>query len=208
LVLFSRFLAGSGNNPGLSRLIGKGVEMTAERVAMDIAQLVAEYHQAVYRYAYRLTGSVPDAEDLTQQTFLAAQQKLDQVRNPECARNWLFTVLRNLFFKDVQRRQPLSAVDLQLNIDNIPKEIPGDETIDREQVQQALDELHPTYRVVLVMFYYEDCSYREIAEQLDLPIGTVMSRLARAKGYLRAKLFGPDGGEPAETSAGIARQRR
>lgn len=57
--------------------------MADERARMDVAQLVAEYHQAVYRYAYRLSGSVPDAEDLTQQVFLLAQQKLGQLRKVE-----------------------------------------------------------------------------------------------------------------------------
>ena len=60
---------------------------------MNVAQLVQEYHGGVYRYAYRLTGSVADAEDLTQQVFLIAQQKLGQLRSPESARSWLFAIL-------------------------------------------------------------------------------------------------------------------
>ena len=59
----------------------------------------------------------------------------------------------------------------------------------RAELQAAIDELPAEFRVVVAMFYFEECSYREIAEKLDLPMGTVMSRLARAKGHLRAKLF-------------------
>jgi len=121
--------------------------------------------------------------------FLTAQQKLGQLRKVESARSWLFTILRNCFLKDRQRRRPVSATNLQLNIDSIPAETPQREEIDGERLQEAINELSDDFRLVLVMFYFEECSYRQIAEQLDMPIGTVMSRLARAKGYLRSKLF-------------------
>src|SRR5688572_30030058 len=62
---------------------------------LSIESLVLEHHAVLYRYAFRLTGRVQDAEDLVQQTFLAAQQKLDQLRSVETARAWLFTILRN-----------------------------------------------------------------------------------------------------------------
>ncbi len=163
--------------------------MVDDRAAMDIAQLVAEQHQAVYRYAYRLAGSVPDAEDLTQQVFMTAHEKLAQLRSRQCARSWLFTILRNHFLKSCQKRNPIPAENLHLNMDNVPSHVPDAAAIDRERLQQALDEIPPQYRLVLIMFYYESCSYREIAERLELPMGTVMSRLARAKARLRTRLF-------------------
>lgn len=163
--------------------------MADYRPSMDIAQLVAEHHQAVYAYAFRLCGSEPDAEDLTQQVFLVAQQKLGQLRNIESARAWLFAILRRRFLKNCRRRQPLPAASLKLNIDALPAEIPPADQIDRERLQDALNILPADFRVVLLMFYFEHCSYREIADQLDLPLGTVMSRLARAKGHLRSILF-------------------
>ena len=166
--------------------------MADDRVAMDIAQLVAEHHQTVYRYAYRLTGSIPDAEDLTQQVFLTAHERLGQLRRETSARSWLLTILRNYFLKSRQKRRPIPAENLQLTMNTIPAVLPDELDIDRERLQRALDELPPKYRLVLVMFYFEDCSYREIADRLDVPIGTVMSRLARAKAHLRAKLFEPD----------------
>ena len=63
--------------------------------------------------------------------------------------------------------------------------------IDPAKLQEVLDELDESFRTPLILFYFEDFSYREIAEQMDLPIGTVMSRLARAKGYLRTRLSPP-----------------
>jgi len=165
--------------------------MADERARIDVAQLVAEHHPAVYRYAYRLSGSVHDAEDLTQHVFLIAQQKLGQLRRVESAQGWLFAILRNCFLKACQRQRPVPAANLQLDVETVAAEIPRDGEIDRERLQEAIDQLPAPFRVVLVMFYFEECSYRQIAEGLDLPIGTVMSRLARAKRHLRSRLFEP-----------------
>jgi RNA polymerase sigma-70 factor, ECF subfamily len=156
---------------------------------IDIERLVADHHEVVYRYAYRLVGSVADAEDLAQQAFLVAQERLKQLRSPEAARGWLFAILRNLFLKMVQQPQATVATNVGLNLDSIPAEEGVVELVDGATLQEALNRLPAEFRLVLTMFYFEDCSYREIAEQLDVPIGTVMSRLARAKGQLRSKLL-------------------
>jgi RNA polymerase sigma-70 factor, ECF subfamily len=161
--------------------------MADARSGLDVAQLVADHHKAVYRYAYRLTGSVQDAEDLTQQVFLIAQRKIGQLRNMDAAGSWLFAILRNCFLKDRQRRRPALAGDLDLDVDLIPEEGLADEG-DGDRLQQALNRLPEVFRLVVVMFYFEECSYREIAEQLEMPIGTVMSRLARAKVQLRSMM--------------------
>jgi RNA polymerase sigma-70 factor (ECF subfamily) len=155
----------------------------------DPAQVVADHLESVYRYAFRLSGSAVDAEDLTQQVFLTAHQKQGQIRNAGSTRGWLFAILRHCFSKSCQKRRPTPAANLQLNVETIPADPPTGEAIDQEQLQLGIDQLPSPYRVVLAMFYFENCSYREIAEKLDLPIGTVMSRLARAKGHLRTYLF-------------------
>jgi RNA polymerase sigma-70 factor (ECF subfamily) len=158
-------------------------------IPVDIARLVAEHHAAVYRYAYRLAGAECDAEDLTQQTFLAAQLKLDQLRDPEHGRGWLYAILRNSYLKMRRKRSPVAAACLELDIDAIPEDVPEASTVDPERLQTALNELPDEFKVVLLLFYFEGCSYREIAEKLSLPAGTVMSRLSRAKGHLRSRLF-------------------
>ena len=90
----------------------------------------------------------------------------------------------------VQRTQPVPATSVGVNLEAVPaEERRTGQAVDTAELQAAIDELPAEFRVVVAMFYFEDCSYREIAEKLDLPIGTVMSRLARAKGHLRAKLF-------------------
>lgn len=182
--------------------------MDEDRAKMDIAQLVAEHHRGVFGYAFRLTGSVHDAEDLCQQVFLTAQRKLGQLRNADSVRSWLFAILRGCFWKSCRKRRPVLAGSLDLNMDSIPDQLAPDAEIDREQLQQVLSQLPDRYRLVLAMFYFEDLSYREIAEQLDLPIGTVMSRLARAKSQLRGMLFGASPSVPAPHPVKAASERK
>ncbi len=173
--------------------------MASDRNNSNIQRLIDDHLDAVYRYAYRLTGVVQDAEDLTQQVFLLAQERLDQLRETERARGWLFTILRNSFLKTVQRTQPVLATSVGLNLEMVPAEGETDRAVDSAELQAAIDDLPAEFRVVVAMFYFEGCSYREISEKLDLPMGTVMSRLARAKGHLRSKLFEtePVRGKPA-----------
>jgi len=153
--------------------------------------LVAEHHAELYRYAYRLSGKQVDAEDLTQHVFLMAQSRGEQLRDGQSVRQWLFAILRNAYLKSVRRRPPTPASSLELEIEDVP-EILDEPDIDRDRLQAALEELPDEFRIVLLMFYFEECSYREIAERLGLPDGTVMSRLSRAKSHLRRKLLAPN----------------
>jgi RNA polymerase sigma-70 factor (ECF subfamily) len=174
--------------------------MTDDARQAEIAGLVADHQAELYRYAYRLCGSATDAEDLTQQTFLVAQAKLDQVRRQACRRAWLFAVLRNAWLKSRRRPDPCRAANGSGELlERLPdRELP-DDPIDRERLQAALDELPHEFKLTLLMFYFEACSYQEIAQRLEIPLGTVMSRLSRAKGHLRARLL------RAEAAAGRPR---
>ncbi|HTU25107.1 MAG TPA: RNA polymerase sigma factor, partial [Pirellulales bacterium] len=182
----------AGRHEAENRAPGESAQVESaqpEAVPLDITQLVLDHHEILYRYAYRLTGSAADAEDLTQQTFLVAHQKLDQVRSAACVRGWLFTVLRNGYFKSRRRTLPLAAASLGFDLDTIAAAAVKERPIDSVELGRALAELTDEFKLVLLLFYFEQRSYREIADILDLPIGTVMSRLSRAKGHLRAKLF-------------------
>ena len=156
--------------------------------ATGINRLIDAHYEAIYRYAYRLSGSAADAEDLTQDAFSKALARLSQLRDPERAKSWLFRILRNGYLHKVRddkrhRLIPLDAVgDLP---ERPPEELPD---IDPARLQQALNKLEEAFRTPIILFYFEEFSYRDIAEQMDLPIGTVMSRLARGKAHLRAKL--------------------
>jgi DNA-directed RNA polymerase specialized sigma24 family protein len=95
--------------------------------------------------------------------------------------------LRNCFLKDRRRQSPVSAAAVELDINAVPED-PSERDFDGERLQLALNSLDDEFKVTLLLFYFEHRSYREIAEVLDVPIGTVMSRLARAKARLRAQL--------------------
>lgn len=154
----------------------------------ELARLVSEHHADLYRYAYRLAGNAADAEDLAQQTFLVAQQHLDQVREAAKVRAWLFAVLRNSFCRS--RKSPLAhCVELPEGGAAVPDESSLREDVDSELVQLAVGELAEEFRLVVLMFYFEELSYKEIAAELEIPVGTVMSRLSRAKEHLRKRLF-------------------
>jgi RNA polymerase sigma-70 factor (ECF subfamily) len=160
-----------------------------------VAGWVQLHHASLYRYAYRLTGSPADAEDLTQQTFLVALEHAGSVRDEERVRSWLFTVLRNRFWKQRRRPQPMVARE-EFNWSELPDPDAENDLsdafahlpCDQSTLQSALQELPESFRLVLLMFYFEELSYRQIAEQLQVPVGTVMSRLARGKEHLRVRL--------------------
>jgi RNA polymerase sigma-70 factor, ECF subfamily len=154
-----------------------------------IHDLIDEHYQALYRYAFRLTGSVADAEDLTQETFGKALSRLGQLRDPEKAKGWLFRILRNAYLHRVRDDKRAKVVPLD-GVGDVSRPEPEPETwnIDPGRLQDALCEMDETFRTPLILFYFEEFSYKDIAEQLDLPIGTVMSRLARGKAYLKARL--------------------
>ena len=153
---------------------------------IQLPQLIDDHYQLVYRYAYRLSSSAQDAEDLTQQTFLTAHQKLHQLREPDRAGGWLCRIVRNTFL----RTRPHGRAGV-VPLEGLPEPAEGleaDSDFDVEELQRAISQLAEEFRTPLVLFYFEQFSYREIAEQMDIPIGTVMSRLARAKAWLRERL--------------------
>jgi len=153
-----------------------------------LLELVDEHYEALYRYAYRLTGSSADAEDLTQDTFLTVQQKLDQLRDQSRARPWLYKILRNQFLKLLQKAGNQHLISSLNNIAEPVDALPDDFHFDEELIQQVLNQLPEEFRTVVVLYYFQELSYQEIADHLEIPIGTVMSRLARGKKNLRESL--------------------
>jgi RNA polymerase sigma-70 factor (ECF subfamily) len=155
-----------------------------------LPDLIREFAAPLYRYAFRLAGQASDAEDLVQQTFLVAQQKLHQLREAERVSAWLYAVLRSCFLKSRRKAIPQTLED-SFALDSLA-DLPADDDsnawLDREALQLALAELPDEFKIVVLMFYFEDLSYKDIADQLEIPIGTVMSRLSRGKAHLRRRL--------------------
>jgi RNA polymerase sigma-70 factor (ECF subfamily) len=154
-----------------------------------VTRLVDEHYAALYRYAYRLSGSTADAEDLTQETFCKAQLCFSQLKDSGRAKPWLFSILRNAYLHRVRADRQHGCISLD-GVGDVPEPSPEPlPPVDPEQLQRALNELPEAFRTPIILYYFEDFGYREIAEQMDLPMGTVMSRLARAKASLRAQLL-------------------
>ena len=157
----------------------------------SVQQFVDDYYAALYRYAYRLTGGATDAEDLTQEAFCKAQLQLGQLRDPGRAKAWLFSILRNAYLHRARSQRQHRQVSLD-SVGDLAEPLPDPlPEVEPERLQQALNELPEVFRTPVILYYFEDFSYRDIAEQMDLPIGTVMSRLARAKAYLKVRLLQP-----------------
>jgi RNA polymerase sigma-70 factor (ECF subfamily) len=178
-----------------------------EQPAADLIALVKQHHAAVYRYAARLCGCPTEAEDLTQQAYLIAQQKLSQLREMERAGGWLLAIVRNCYLKSRRKARPVSAETIGLDVQQVAEKAPASEEIDRERLAAALAELPDEFRTIVLMFYFEELSYQQIAEQLEIPIGTVMSRLSRGKGHLRRWLVAMEG-KPAIPAPHLAPARQ
>jgi RNA polymerase sigma factor (sigma-70 family) len=155
----------------------------------DFEQLVNRHYVALYRFALTLAKSEADAADLTQQTFFLWASKGDQLRDRSKAKSWLFTTLYHEFLS--RRRHEIRFPQVELN--DVGEEemsmLPNISAFDGFTVLQALREVEEPFRAPLTLFYLEQFSYREIAHVLNVPIGTVMSRLSRGKAQLRERLL-------------------
>src|SRR4051794_14035098 len=129
-----------------------------------VQRLVEDFYVALYRYAYRLSGSAADAEDLTQDAFCKAQLNYGQLRDPARAKPWLFSILRNAYLHRVRSRKQESCISLD-DFGDVAEGAPEPSPeIDSEQLQQALNELPEVFRTPIILYYFEDFSYRDIAE--------------------------------------------
>lgn len=154
---------------------------------MDIVALVEEFHGAVYRYAYRLSGNEADADDLTQQAFVVALEKGESIHDAKATLQWLFVVTRRLFLRGLELRKRAEPLGGRENWDlAAPEE--RDSLEDHDSLDVALASIPQEVRTMVVMYYMERLSYQQIASALQIPIGTVMSRLSRAKEKMRSAL--------------------
>ena len=159
-------------------------------------ELVRRYQDRLYPMLLRLTGSAEDAQDLLQESFLRAYQKLRRFEGGSSFYTWLYRLSVNLALSDKRRmkgkRGPrLSELGPGQEVDPAdPSSLAGPsshlEEAERDaQIQDALDRLAPDHRAVVVLKEFEGMPYEEIAETLGIPIGTVRSRLHRARGELK-----------------------
>ena len=155
----------------------------------EFERVVNDYYQDLYRFAFSLSRNEADATDLTQQTFYRFGTKGDTIRDKSKTKSWLFRTLKNDFLSQTrraQRFQHLPIEDVEIEIPHEPED--QSRAFDSQLAVAALQRVDESYRVALSLFYMKGLSYKEIAEALEIPIGTVMSRLSRGKAQLKTAL--------------------
>jgi RNA polymerase sigma-70 factor (ECF subfamily) len=158
---------------------------------------------ALYNTAYRMTRNAEDAEDLVQETYLKAYRYYDKFEEGTNFKAWLFKIMKNTFINNYRKQQQAPRESDFADIEDsfeiaVAKEAGGQtrspeeeflENVLDEDVQRALDELPTDYRMVVLLADLEGFSYKEIAEILEVPVGTVMSRLYRGRRLMEAAML-------------------
>lgn len=156
-----------------------------------------EHIDGLYSYALVLTRNHAEAEDLVQETYVRAIQAMNRLRADSNVKSWLFTILRNIWLNQLRRRRTapqLVEIDAEDGAADIAVETSKDphafyvSKVESEQVRGAIQRLSVDFREIILLREYEELSYQEIASILNCPIGTVMSRLGRARSKLRELL--------------------
>jgi RNA polymerase sigma-70 factor, ECF subfamily len=158
----------------------------------DTEELVVQHYEMLYRFAYGLTHNEADACDLTQQTFYIYAMKGAQLNDPRKVKSWLHTTLYREFLGGRRRivrfpHQNLEDSEAELPASPARTGLPHD----TQQALDALASLDETFQAPLVLFYLGDHAYADIAQILELPLGTVKSRLARGIEQLQRRLSDP-----------------
>jgi RNA polymerase sigma-70 factor (ECF subfamily) len=153
---------------------------------LNFEEIVSTFYQPLYRFAYSLAKNEHEAGDLAQQTFFIYAEKGDSLRDQSKVKSWLFTTLYREFLRRRRKDARMDSYEPEMlesaggSVDpHIRRSMDGNLAV------EALEEVDAVYREPLTLFYLKDLSYKEIAEILDVPIGTIMSRLSRGKTQLR-----------------------
>ena len=162
----------------------------------DVA--VIEYMDNLFSYAMVLTRNRGEAEDLVQETYLRAMRAMTRLRAGSNVKSWLLVILRNIWLNQL-RKQRTTPKTVEIDVDDISANVVAETSKgphalyvskrECEQVREAIQDLPVDFREVILLREYEELSYQEIASVLGCPIGTVMSRLARARSKLRPLLL-------------------
>jgi len=179
------------------------VKEKPEARSKEFENLVLEHLDMMYAVALRLTRNAADAQDLTQNTLVKALRFHNKFKEGTYIKAWLLTILRNTFINEYRRkvRRPtfVELTGAEPSEDRMPdpkvsfEPEPGStrdllELLD-DEVKEAVESLPDDFRIAVIMADLEDKSYKEIAEVMDCPLGTVMSRLYRGRKLLRSKLM-------------------
>jgi len=202
------------NHMKANRLKKKGqVQLTHLENKQSVVDL-GEFLDGLYSYAMVLSRNPAEAEDLVQETCLRAIGGMGRLRSGSNVKGWLFTILRNIWLNQIRHLRTGPEI-VELNPDGNEASDPVDPAkdaqtvyvgkVERERVRTAIQQLPVEFREIIILREYEELSYQEIATLLACPVGTVMSRLARARSRLRDLLPAAWSTLPSEQKAADAR---
>ena len=164
--------------------------------------IVSEHYIPLYRFALSLTRADADARDLTQYTFYVWATKGHQLRDLTKVKTWLYTTLHRAFLSGRRRQNRFPEQDFDETIAQLPAVAPVlSDRVDALQVLPALAQVDETFQAAVALFYLEDHAYKDIAIILDVPVGTVKSRIARGIAQLREILFTNEWHAPTQINA-------
>ena len=157
-----------------------------ESAAFDT--LVERWHPPLWSYVHRMTGDPVATEEVLQEGWLRILRGIDRLREPERLQAWLYSIVRRAFMDTLRGRyaqRDVDVIDAELPDTDPPAELGWEET---EGLHRALQQLPPADRETIVLFYLRELDLQEVAEILGIPVGTVKSRLHRARRALRREL--------------------
>ena len=190
---------------GLQEMVGFGTPSSQDDQALPgFEDLAMPLFDSLYNFARWLTHDSNDAEDLVQDTYLKALRSFALFQPGTNFRAWIFRILRNNFLSSCSKleRRMTVAMDSEEDGPELAADTKTPETIlmnrfNSQLMQRAIDDLPVHYRETLLLCEVEEMSYQEIAEVLSIPMGTVMSRLARARKAVRESLLSAAGSTPS-----------
>jgi RNA polymerase sigma-70 factor, ECF subfamily len=175
--------------------------MVEDLKATEFTNETLNHERALYNYALKISGNVDDAQDLVQETYYKAYRHFDKFQSGTNSKAWMFMILKNSFINDYRKskREPhkLDYDQIQNFYENVKSDRVQENNLDKEfyndllddELTQAIDQLPTKMREVFLLCDLEGYSYEETAELVGCPIGTVRSRLHRARHMLQEVLF-------------------
>jgi RNA polymerase sigma-70 factor (ECF subfamily) len=183
--------------------INRDCRGSAKSCQLEFEDLVTLYYRDLYRFALSMTRSEADASDLTQQTFYIWAIKGHQLRDAANVKSWLFTTLHREFLQMLRRQSYFTDTDwTEAAEQSHPVSPELVNRIDARTMLRFLTQIDESFRAPLVLFFLQQLSYKQIAEALKIPLGTVQSRIARAKAHLYQLLTHAVRKHPARRTAG------
>ncbi len=172
------------------------ISAVTEEKKKEFEKLALQYMDSLFNTALRMTGNETEAEDLVQDAYLRAFRFFDKFEKGTNFKAWLFKIIKNIYInkyrKESKTPQMMDVSDAETLGSLSETETPEQQIFDKlldDDITKALDSLPDDFRLTLIMSDLEGFSYKEIAEILDCPIGTVMSRLHRGRRLLRKILY-------------------